>query len=124
MDQAPVLGPHTFCEIAKNMPFGSALADSATGDLWREVDPSLGGGLRPAAFLLVSGPSRKEKHDVRGIDEHGRRDDEILVNAKGDPTQGLCDISWLRKGLEEVSACRVQHVDAARMRRVDHPDRC
>ena len=67
-------------ELGEDAPLAAGLAERV-GDLRAERDLALGRRARAAALLLVAG-GRRQQDDVVAVDEHLRRQDDVLVHAQ------------------------------------------
>src|SRR5439155_2801332 len=105
-----------------SVSFGAFFADSAAQYFGGELHAPFRVGLRLASSLLVSRLRGEQEDGIGGIHEHRAREDDVLVDPKGNPGQRLADIVRLWQGLEEVASGHVQYVEAVRMGRVNHPD--
>ena len=90
------------------------------GDLGAERDPPLRGGLGAAVALLVAGGGGQQHDDVAGVDEHLARHDDVLVHPQRHAAERVVDELGVREHLEEVPARRVEDVELATRRRLDH----
>src|SRR3970040_2572637 len=96
----------------ENLPLRHRLTDPWSRNLGAEIDPALRRGLRPAAALLVPSLRREKDDGVRRVDEHLRRDDDVLMDPKGHAGEGLADVPRLRERLEEGTAYGIEKLES------------
>src|SRR6266540_2092708 len=85
-----------FGEVHEDLPLGPRLSDPPAGDLGGEVHAPFRGRLGAAAALLVPRLGREQEDLLRRLDEHRRREDEVLVDPEGDAAERLPDVIRFR----------------------------
>ena len=105
-------------ELGEDPPLAAGLAERV-GDLRAERDLALGRRARAAALLLVA-RGRRQQDDVVAVDEHLRRQDDVLVHAQRHAAERRLDPRRVGHHLEQVRAVDEQHVEVAALGGLDH----
>ena len=107
-------------ELAEDLPLGAGLPHLGPADLGAEGDAPLGGGLGAAVALLVAGGGGQQHHDLARIHQHLGGDHDVLVHAHGRAGEAVGHQPRVGQHVEEVAAARVEDLEAAVGRGLDH----
>ena len=106
-------------DLAKDPPLRFRRSDSPSRNLRREDDASFGRRFGAAARRLVARRGRQQQHVALALDEHRRREHDVLVDAQPRSAERAARSCLVAERLEKIAADDPEQIDGA-VSRVRH----
>ncbi len=107
-------------QFHKNFPLRFRLADAPARNFRRKINHALRRSFRAAAGLLVSRACRQQHHGVVRINEHLRREHDVLMHPQRHALQCFTHEIRLRQCFEKIAASGIEQIELAFERGADH----
>ena len=107
------IGPGAGHHLSKNPPLRFRRSDSPSRNLRREDDAAFGRRLGAAARRLVARRRRQQQHVALALDEHRRREHDVLVDAQPRAAERAARARLVAERLEKIAADDPEQIDGA-----------